>query len=351
MNEKHALHAIFRCDAGREDGLGHIKRCLNLAQVLTQRGCRVEFVTTEGPGQIGASVLRQPALYANRTSKSRPGSLEDATLLADMRDEETTRELLIIDSKRIQAEYLTALRETFITCVIDDDANVGIHADILINGRLDARREMYADSASNIGSYLCGARYNMVAPEYFDLTDRPSEDCVLVTLGGEDPGNMTRWILNCLAPKYPEKEFYAVVGPAHPDPASIAEVAVSNANIVIVESPESLAPYIAKCSTAISAGGTTCYELSAARRPFGIVLLEAHQTAFARSIVDCGAGILALDVGETDARKMTEAFQAICNSNQAETIRKIQTRTFPQSGLTAVADALLELSTCGNLSQ
>jgi len=172
-----------------------------------------------------------------------------------------------------------------------------------------------------------------------------------VTMGGEDPENRTAWIVKTLTARRPELSLRVVVGPSHPDRQSVADAVSLHPGAVMIDSPNGLSDEISRCGIALSAGGTTCYELAAARRPFAIVLLEDHQEPFAMPFVNAGAALLSNAVTDWDESKLVAAVDTLSLKKAQTDMTAAQRRLLPSSGLGNIANAIIETTTVRNTQQ
>ncbi|HQF29812.1 MAG TPA: UDP-2,4-diacetamido-2,4,6-trideoxy-beta-L-altropyranose hydrolase [Hyphomicrobiales bacterium] len=272
------VRLVMRCDAVREDGLGHVMRSLVLAEAFRERGWRPQFATAGVAENMaverirgrGFEIVEMPARVAA------PG---DAVALAALLDAPAGKPaVVVVDSKRADAGYLSQLLPYALVVAIDDDACGPMPADIIVNARMDASPAFYPDLAAE-RTLLLGPGFNLVHPDHFAVARGPAEaiDRLLVTFGGEDPENHSLWVLEQLLPELTPVAVDVVIGPSHPAPDSIRRMAATAPAIEPVEQPPSLLPLIRRADLAISAGGTTAFELCAARVPMLAIAIEEHQ--------------------------------------------------------------------------
>jgi spore coat polysaccharide biosynthesis predicted glycosyltransferase SpsG len=99
----------------------------------------------------------------------------------------------------------------------------------------------------------------------------------LVTLGGADPDNRTRTILEAIAP-IEELTTIAVVGPNNPRATELEQLARRlGGRITIRRNPPDMPQLMAWADLAISAAGSTCWELAFMGTPMLLVVLAENQ--------------------------------------------------------------------------
>ncbi|MDD5075395.1 MAG: GNAT family N-acetyltransferase, partial [Candidatus Peribacteraceae bacterium] len=111
-------------------------------------------------------------------------------------------------------------------------------------------------------------------------------------LGGADPENVTRTVIDALA-ALEDAKVKVIIGGANPHRDSVKAACKGAGMDLIVDAPEMHA-LMTWADMAVSAGGTTCYELACMGVPMITIVLAENQRAVAEGIAREGAGI---DVG------------------------------------------------------
>jgi UDP-2,4-diacetamido-2,4,6-trideoxy-beta-L-altropyranose hydrolase len=275
---------IVRCDGGAVFGIGHVSRCLTLIEAFAAENVPARFVAADGTGMVGPTLIKRRGFPVTSVA-CKMGTLEDARIFCDLLNAEADP-LAIIDAPEIDAGYLNLIGHYATTLSIHDSPGIAPRADIVLNPHLDAT---YTD-APGAQLRLLGPRYNLVHSAFFAASGREGNPSrVIVTFGGEDPHNYTRWVLAELGDTLAEYVVEVIIGPAHPDPASIFDIAGSMKNVRIVQDPPDMAKLLVGAMLAITAGGTTCYELAAAGVPQLGFVSEEHQRRLVESLVAADA--------------------------------------------------------------
>ena len=111
---------------------------------------------------------------------------------------------------------------------------------------------------------------------------------VLVTLGGGDPDNCTRTILEAIA-VIEELTTIAVVGPNNPRAPELEQLAQrAGGRIAIRRNPPDMPQLMAWADLAVSAAGTTCWELAFMGLPMLLVVLADNQRPNATCLDELG---------------------------------------------------------------
>jgi UDP-2,4-diacetamido-2,4,6-trideoxy-beta-L-altropyranose hydrolase len=333
MKREEALHFFFRCDAGARHGLGHLMRCLSVASELVTRGHLCSFVVNAPHDTAGRIV--DAGFTVISVDKDAGTDIPETWLCGHM-------DMLIVDSKDVNANYVQQCRTHSPVACFDDEVARSFRCDAIINNHLWGLASDY--QVDDECCLLLGPDYNTVSPAYFDVRD--IERCgLLISLGGEDPQNHTTWLIDKLAGEMGDLPVHVCIGPAHPSPDSVLEAcARSLPHATVYCSPASLLEPISKCHLALSAGGTTCYELAAAGVAMAIVAVEEHQQRMQASLVSRGAA-LSFGKGSKDASEAAiTVFRQLRRNDVACSLARSARTLFARSGVENIAARLIDVA-------
>ena len=269
---------LVRADGGGPMGAGHVMRQLALAQAWAGHGGRVVLATANLAGapatrwsDSGFEVRQLPARPADDEDGSRPGGLpprfradgqERSGRCLDRRPEEP--DWVSFDGyhlhPRLQEEVARAGHRLL---VVDDHGAVGHYcADVIVDQNLGATAADYA--ARPPGSVvLLGPRYALLRREFGH--DPPARSVasgkplrVLLTLGGS-----------------PDVALLAVIRRGVGEVRCAPEVVEAGPGMPVAD----MAALMASCDVAVSAAGSTCWELCAAGLPAALVVTAPNQGA------------------------------------------------------------------------
>ena len=284
---------LLRCDAGGSYGLGHAMRCVTLARAFKAAGGVPQFVVQPGSPEGFAFIAAQGMPVT--VSPARAGDPQDVAFIQARLGESGRGTVLVLDSRDIASGQGAAYCAGAVTMVIYDEVPRDIACDILLNYHPWIGPGEYPPAASQ--QLLFGLDYNLVAEDYFEGGERPASR-VFITMGGQDPRNDTRRIIETCANLLSGHEVDVVVGPSHPDPESVAQaVARHLAHGRVHRATPGLAGMVKRAGLVLTAGGTTCYEIAAARVPMAALPVEPHQETLVASLAGLGV-LLRLDNGK-----------------------------------------------------
>lgn len=281
---------LIRCDAGRDHGLGHLMRCLSLAESLRAEGGPVAQFLMQAPDDIRQRV--SDAGFSVLATSSVAGSAgQDCSQLVAWcqknRGSQDANPWVVMDGKYADPSTLVPLGGVSRLICYDDAPYRDFPAAVIINAQPWTAEQDYRPRVRR--RILAGGRYNAIHPDYFAAAEKNDRQAVLITMGGEDPANDTAWIARTMHDMLASYRVLAVIGPAHPDrTGAVAAISQYLPKAEITHAPPSLIP-AAECSfLALSAGGTSCCELQAAGVAVAALAVEEHQIPFIKALEHLG---------------------------------------------------------------
>lgn len=281
---------VFRTDGNTSIGTGHAMRCLALAQACRDCDVDVALASAELPAAIAR---RWSAEGVPQHSVSEiPGSLEDANWTARLSRELDVR-WVVVDGYRFSPEYHRRLKELGCTVLsIDDRGSAGpFCADIVLNQNAYADQGFYPDAGAS-ARLLLGLPYLLLRREFCENAGRHKRLAplraakLLVTLGGSDPDNATRTVLESLRLlNGTPSEARVIVGASNPHAAAVSALAASvPVSVEIVRDAERPSESMEWADFAVAAAGTTAWELAFMGVPFLALTIAGNQRPVAESL-------------------------------------------------------------------
>lgn len=318
----------FRCDGNSNYGLGHIYRCLTLANKLSQLKYSCDFFLC-GPNSIKKYIISQ----GHRVSLLDKTVNEEKTIPL----KKNIFDLIIIDTKIIHCHHIKNYK-FFAPVVCFDDLGRDLPADVLINNHFWAQKKYYKNLVNS--KILLGLEYNTINPEYFKKCKK-KESSLLITMGGNDEHENTIWLLENISDLLNDYEVFICIGPMYKNKEKIRKLAKTNLNkYEIYNSPNSLIEIIRKSSFSLSASGTTCYELAAARVVMGLFIDDDDQTKLHKKILKEKIGFSLGTFKNRDISLVREVFRLFKNKNKVDQIIKNEINFFKESGVLKLAKYL-----------
>lgn len=323
---------IFRADGNSTVGLGHIMRCLSIADAFKIMGENCLFITAGN----GLCELIQARGHGHLALPSEYNHMDDE--IERFEKEITTfkhAEAIFVDSYFVTPQYLKELyqfcTQKNITLVyIDDILAFDYPCNILLNyniyASLDAYKKLYKKSQEPI--FLLGTAYVPLRGEFQNLPDRVVKTVgtnILISTGGADFEHIGLEIIKSII-SHKERGryvFHFIVGMMNKDRDSICSLAEGRENIILYQNVKQMSKLMRFCDVAISAAGSTLYELCSTQTPAITYIVADNQMAGAyeferRGIFQCAGDIRELGrrtLAEKvldEAVRMTEDFLSRC---------------------------------------
>ena len=256
----------FRADGGQAIGMGHIRRCLSVAEALRELGEQVCFLVADDAAVPLLDAQGQDYRVLNSSWQKPEEELE--TLLPMLR--EIGRGVFFADSYYVTAEYLRQVRELMPVCCMDDMGISGLPVDLLVNYNIFAKRSLFAPGDGNT-DYLLGTQYAPLRKEFQNAYQPVREKAkrVLITTGGSDrydlAGQILRNALETLGTR--DLEYCVVSGPYNRYLPQLQELEKLHENVHIYKNVTHMSELMRSCDIAVTAGGSTMYELCAVGVP------------------------------------------------------------------------------------
>jgi UDP-2,4-diacetamido-2,4,6-trideoxy-beta-L-altropyranose hydrolase len=270
------VSVAIRVDASTAIGWGHAMRCLALAQALAERPT---FVMSAPP----------PAFVARAEPDADVVAGDDvAQVLAIGAD------WVVVDGYHLGSDYQRALQEGGArVLVVDDHAHLDrYHADVLLNQNLGAPD--YRERAPG-ARLLIGPRYALLRREFRDVPARDTPDVarrVLATLGGSDPDGVTAQVVRALARVDRPLEVQVIAGAGNPHLTELERAAAACPHPVdLVVDARDMPRRMAWAELAVTAAGSTSWELARVGTPQIAIVLADNQRPIARGLADAGLAV------------------------------------------------------------
>lgn len=287
------MKIFIRADGGKDIGLGHVMRMLVLGTELKKNN-EVIFICKNcltGKYESGIKKIKEYEFEVIRISETK--YISEIIELQN----KCSADLLITDSYDVDEEYFIKMKKYFkITGYVDDINKCKMDVNFIINQNINAFDLDYSKTVNINTKLFLGTKYCMLRDEFRKVSRNKfvNEDVnnILLTLGGMDNNYNTITILEKI--KNSNKDIYVVIGNVFPKELTekIYSLSKYHNNIHICEDAN-MSELMLKCDIAISACGSTLYELSAMRVPtIGIIVAEnqkcvAEKMSSMELIFDC----------------------------------------------------------------
>jgi UDP-2,4-diacetamido-2,4,6-trideoxy-beta-L-altropyranose hydrolase len=296
---------VFRADASREIGGGHIIRCLTLADKFEEAGFDVAFVC------CSESLAIVPRLDGREILQASGHVDQDVQLMRNRWPLGVG--VLIVDHYELDATFERACRGwTKRIVVIDDLADRPHDCDLLVDTTIGRSINDYRQWVHEAALVLVGPEFALLRPEYAAQRKRSSErrlntmnpDRVMVALGLTDVGGKTIEIVDSLLDCAQVAQIDAVVGNVAPSKLDLQRRAASEPRLKVHVDISHLAEIMAYADLAIGGAGTTSWERCCLGLPSVTLVLADNQREIACQLHEAGAAMMLPD--DTPSEKVAE---------------------------------------------
>lgn len=310
---------IIRADGNKELGLGHVMRCAAIAEAIVAKGDSVFFaVSDEASKEV---VERLGFNCAVLSGSHRRFSENDAELLANLASRLSASNVLV-DSYAVGYAFFNRLEQLGISCTYIDDAYSFEHGfsseprrwrvSSVVNYGFGFELESYKKTFRNTSTSLyIGPRYAPVRSGFrnVEYVVQKNVKRVLLTSGATNPSCTLERMAESCGRFLPNAHLTIVVGAL----AEFDGARVNSLDYDIVRNARNMPALMSESDIAVSAAGSTLYELSCVGVPMIAVPVVDNQVANAR-------GVVRLDVGKAILNKSWETYElgeiieALCGS-------------------------------------
>ena len=328
----------FRTDGNSRIATGHLVRTLSIARACQRLGMEVCFLLSdeesrelltgflpdarreddseaygsgEFSGRLSVKVLKT-AVFDDLERE-----LAEVSFLLTHISHGAEKPVYFLDSYFVTEKYLLSLQPLAKTAYLDDLQLFDYPVSLLINYDVITQETLpsYEAAYSNAKKTLLGAVYAPVR-EQFQNRMAPLREAVsdiLVTTGGSDPFHFCLDLLrtlrtrsSCLSSQEATPVFHIVIGRLNTDSRQLHELAKDLPFVTLHENVTDLSFLMRDCDLAVSAAGTTLYELCALGVPAVSFTMADNQLTAARAFADAGAIPCAGDIRENSGKVIEE---------------------------------------------
>lgn len=283
------MKLLFRVEANQHIGIGHLMRCLALAQTLKKHDISSAFAVTAETAEIARKRLDWIGdLYFLRSDLSIQQEISDLGELVLSLDCCG----IILDGYQFDQSYRQALRSLPCKQICFDDNNTlaQLYTDLVINGASDAKQLKYLHTTNN--AVLCiGEKYRVLRQEFIDSEHLPWEQRQYLTIlmGGSDPLNLTLPLVQALIKKGFSGNLKVVTGAAYGNSEKLLGVLRHcELDVEYEQDCQNIAEVFRHSKLCVSAAGGSQFEIMVCAAPAVLLVAADNQLRATQSAVKQG---------------------------------------------------------------
>ena len=305
---------IFRADGNSRVGLGHVMRCLSIANAFRNAGENCLFVTADSKL---CKVIEKRG-HENVVLDTQYNHMEDELEIFKQVIDKSHVNVVFVDSYYVTEQYLNNLMQFCSSrCIklvyLDDVLAFPYPCDVLINYNIYADYKAYNTLYKDriLPHFMLGTKYAPQRAEFQNLADRKVKEeakDILISTGGADSEHIGLEIVKAIYahPEWGEHHFHLVVGMMNSDKEKLDSISEEIANITVYNNVEKMAELMKSCDVAISAAGSTLYELCSTQTPTITYILADNQIPGAKGFENAGVLSCAGDLREKGVTALVE---------------------------------------------
>jgi len=324
---------LFRFSGGRaigkELGLGHVYRSLNLAQELNKHNL---FFLIEDYGNVSKLISERG--FINIFHLKPRCELKEDTKKTIKLIKEKKINLVIIDKYKIPVSYLKKINAIVKSVYIADLWKYDYPADIVVNGFIGLKNQIILNK---YGAKCClGPKYQILDRNFQKKGGQKKRVDLLATFGGFDENNLIKLLLKNYEGGFALR---IILGPSTKIQKIKEYQKIFGNNISFLKETKNMAEEIKKARFGICSGGITSYEFACFNVPFAIICQAKHQMQTARVWDSLG---IAKNLGfknRTISSRLKEYLRQVNNSN----LRISHYKKIDGNGSTRIAKEIIKL--------
>ena len=299
---------FIRADSSVDMGIGHMMRCLSLAEILVKTDFEVIFISNKLNAKIYNLIIKKQCKICilpennQNTNIVEHDAIETQKIIESFDD---SISWLLVDHRNLDIQWEKILRKSVQKIiVIDDLANKKHDCDILIDQNLYEKiNQRYQNLVPKNCKKLLGPKYALLRSEFSNLRQKSIKskiklENILISFGGTDPSNETRKVLEALKILNLENiQIDVVTTSLNPFKDDIRQLCSSMTNTNFYCDVDKIGALMKTSDLAIGAGGSTTWERCCLGLPSLVSVISDDQLA-CTEIMDKNGYLIYLGLAE-----------------------------------------------------
>lgn len=306
MTDQSRIRIGIRADGNETIGMGHLMRCMSIAAALQLQGAECIFFTADR--EAGKYVEEKG--FECLVLESDYRCMEQELFRLEGFLEKYKISLLLTDSYQITQTYLNALMRHCPVYYMDDMGVCRLRATGLINYNIYAGDLDYENWDPGQMQLLLGAAYAPVKAQFTEVPYhvRSEVKTLLITMGGSDALNIAGQLGELLLQVLPERiRLQIICGRFNPHLEQLKRLEQSNNRVHICVDVQDMWNKMQEADIAVSAAGSTLYELCA----MGVPTVCCYYVENQRRIAEGFAGQVGMANGGDFSKNPKQVLQAM----------------------------------------
>ncbi len=275
---------LFRVDGGNVSGLGHVSRCLTIAEILIQKGCECLFlIKTDNIEKIDLFFVNKEVHFIDRIYLDSNNDEFDFILNLSF-------DFLVLDHYLIDEAYQRKLICNYIKWgQFDYKASDFIYADVVINPNPYAHVDLYNHITRENATKLVGSDYSIIRKEILNAKINKVSNNIFISISGGNDNGINYELLNVFK-NYPYYNFYFNITDNTVYRDDILGIISEYDFMYIVKNEADFVDKLSVSSIGITSGGVTLLEMAFLQTPSVILPFMKNQKLNAEYFEKHGLG-------------------------------------------------------------
>lgn len=265
-------YILFRADANKRIGMGHLSRCLELAKKLQKFNIMPYFLIKNNER---ATELISEAGFQFSTIPNTANDQKEYLLLVNLHHQIKFKCLFIDVKKTKSKEFFIKLKKICKTIVMDNTNKNSLYADLIIWPWV---KEQYSKQiiAKNSQKILVGPKYMLLGSTKRTIRIRKRQESILVSMGGSDKMEFTTKLIESFKKSSDRFHVDVVIGRFFSDSQKILKITENDGRFTVIDKNNSLISIMPNYKIGIFTFGITIFEAFFAGLP-SLVLSHSYE--------------------------------------------------------------------------
>jgi UDP-2,4-diacetamido-2,4,6-trideoxy-beta-L-altropyranose hydrolase len=316
---------IIRTDASSSIGIGHVMRCLTLAEELKRHNVNISFICREEVGHLNELIEQRG--FRVHTLPANLDFVSDRVLTQEIIESQfKLPEWLVADHYGIDIAWESSFRDQVKKImVIDDLADRNHDCDVLLDQNYSINENRYEKLVPGHCIQLLGPKYALLRLQFLEAREKSGkrEDEVsklFVFMGGADTDNVTCKVLKAIQIlNRSDIATDVVVGVSNPYRDEVEKLASMIPNTRCYFQVEDMVSLMATADLSIGGSGTTTWERCCVGLPSIVISIAENQIGIADNLEKKG---VIINLGWHEKVKINNIKFALENLLERPDIRK-----------------------------
>lgn len=351
----------IRADGNTEIGMGHVMRCLSIAEAVAETDGQPKpvFITAD---EGCCHLITDRGFQSIVLNTDYRDMISELPQLAKLLNKEN--DIILVDSYQVSVEYYAALGQ-FAKVACLEDMGEPYPVDLLINYNIYGT-QLVANYQKPLGSkeQSCHGRYPrqvLLGTEYMPLRkafQKPSEYVVkdkvtdvTITTGGSDPCFAAASLMDAFLYdsdlSNQKVHWHVISGPFNSFAQQLKSRYQACDNVSVHENVKDMRSLLLKSDVVLSATGSTIYEVSSLGVPMIVFYFAKNQRQGAEALEQMtdiiNAGCFASDAGAVTARAVEAMIRCVSRKEYRSLLHEQEKKLVDGKGALRIARHLLAL--------